>query len=77
MSETGKVIWFDAKRGYGFIKRQTGSDVFVHYSKIEAEPGVFRVLEPDDKVQFEIFLADRGNGAVRPQAKNVRLLEAQ
>jgi len=72
----GIVIWFDVKRGYGFIRRETGSDVFVHYSKIEAEPGIFRLLEPNDKVEFDVFLADRGSGRTRPQAKNLRLLEA-
>ena len=71
--DIGKVIWFDIKKGYGFIKRQAGSDVFVHYSKILGESGDFKVLNEGDVVEFEVFLADRTNGS-RPQAKNVRLI---
>jgi len=76
MAETGRVAWFNVERGYGFIQRSTGGDVFVHYSKILAEPGIFRVLEPNDKVEFETFLAERNGGEKTLQAKNVRVLEA-
>lgn len=75
MTEKGRVIWFDVKKGYGFVKRSSGSDVFVHYSKIIAEAGEFRVLHEGDEVEFEVFLADRGGGRSRPQAKNVKLIE--
>ncbi|MEC9490062.1 MAG: cold-shock protein [Halanaerobiales bacterium] len=61
---TGKVKWFDAKKGYGFIEREDGDDVFVHFSAIEDEG--FKTLEDDQEVEFEIVEGDRG-----PQAENV------
>jgi CspA family cold shock protein len=73
--EKGKVLWFDVKKGFGFIKRETGSDVFVHYSKILGEPGEFRLLCEGDEVEFEVFLADRGGGSNRPQARSVKLIK--
>ncbi len=60
----GKVKWFDAKKGYGFIEREDGDDVFVHFSAIE-EDG-FKSLEDGQEVEFEIVEGDRG-----PQAENV------
>jgi CspA family cold shock protein len=69
----GKVLWFDVKKGFGFIRcEEDGSDVFVHYSKIQAEPGEFRLLEANENVEFEKFDADRGGADRKPQAKNVR-----
>lgn len=70
----GRVLWFDIGKGYGFIKPDEGVDVFVHYSKILAEPGEFRALQENDLVEFEIFEADRGSGVSKPQAKNVRVI---
>ena len=70
----GKVLWFDAKKGFGFIRTPDSQDVFVHFSKIESPPGEFRILEEGETVEFELFQADRGNGAMKPQAKNVRRL---
>ena len=64
MTYTGKVKWFDAKKGYGFIEREEGDDVFVHFSAIQ-EDG-FKSLEDGDEVEFEIVEGDRG-----PQAENV------
>ncbi len=64
MIYTGKVKWFDAKKGYGFIEREDGDDVFVHFSAIE-EDG-FKSLEDGQEVEFEIVEGDRG-----PQASNV------
>ena len=64
MIYTGKVKWFDAKKGYGFIEREDGDDVFVHFSAIE-EDG-FKTLEDGQEVEFEIVEGDRG-----PQAENV------
>ena len=64
MVYTGEVKWFDAKKGYGFIEREDGDDVFVHFSAIEQEG--FKTLNEDQEVEFEIVEGDRG-----PQAENV------
>ena len=64
MIYTGKVKWFDAKKGYGFIEREDGDDVFVHFSAIN-EDG-FKTLEDGQEVEFEIVEGDRG-----PQAEDV------
>jgi cold shock protein len=60
----GKVKWFNAEKGYGFIEREGGEDVFVHYSAIQIEG--FRTLEEGQSVEFEIVEGPRG-----PQAANV------
>lgn len=60
----GKVKWFSAEKGYGFIERENGGDVFVHYSAIQ-EDG-FRSLAEGQEVEFEIVDGPRG-----PQATNV------
>jgi len=64
MIYTGKVKWFNGDKGYGFIEREDGDDVFVHFSAIQ-EDG-FKSLEDGDEVEFEIVEGDRG-----PQAENV------
>ncbi|MGM0603984.1 MAG: cold-shock protein [Bacillota bacterium] len=64
MVYTGKVKWFDEKKGYGFIEREDGDDVFVHFSALQQEG--FKTLEEDQEVEFEIVEGDRG-----PQAENV------
>ena len=62
----GKVKWFNASKGYGFLERPDGeSDVFVHYSAIQGEG--FRTLEEGDLVEFTIAKTDKGL-----QAENVR-----
>jgi len=61
---TGIVKWFDDKKGYGFIEREDGGDVFVHHSAINT-PG-FRTLEEGDRVTFDIEPGGRG-----PKAANV------
>lgn len=61
----GKVKWFNAEKGYGFIEREDGAgDVFVHYSAITMEG--FKTLNEGDAVAFEIVEGARG-----PQAANV------
>ena len=64
MKETGTVKWFNAAKGYGFIKRESGEDVFVHYSAIQGDG--FRSLEEGQAVEFEIVDGPKG-----PQAGNV------
>lgn len=60
----GKVKWFDAKKGYGFIERDDGGDVFVHFSAIQ-EDG-FKSLMEGQSVEFDVVEGARG-----PQAANV------
>ena len=54
----GIVKWFDNKKGYGFIKREEGDDVFVHYSAISGEG--FKTLNQDEKVSFEVVDGPKG-----------------
>lgn len=64
MRITGKVKWFDEKKGWGFIQKDDGMDVFVHYSAIQ-ESG-FKSLADGQAVEFEIADGPKG-----PQASNV------
>lgn len=59
---TGKVKWFNAQKGYGFIKQDNGDDVFVHYSKITSEG--YRSLAQGDSVEFEVTDGEKGLQAV-------------
>jgi len=61
---TGKVKWFSQEKGYGFLQREGGPDVFVHYSAIQG--GGFKSLAEGDKVEFEIVQGQKG-----PQAAEV------
>ncbi|WP_199799053.1 cold shock domain-containing protein [Lentibacillus cibarius] len=61
---TGTVKWFNAEKGFGFIEREEGDDVFVHFSAINQEG--FKTLEDGQNVEFEIVEGNRG-----PQAANV------
>ena len=65
--EQGTVDWFNAAKGYGFIKREGGDDVFVHYSAIRGEG--FRELQPGDKVEFGVIDGKKGK-----QAEDVEVL---
>ncbi len=60
----GKVKWFNAEKGYGFIEKSEGGDVFVHFSAIQGDG--FKTLEEGQDVEFEVVDGDRG-----PQAANV------
>jgi CspA family cold shock protein len=63
----GKVKWFNAEKGFGFIAREDGDDVFVHFSAIQGNG--FKTLQEGEAVQFEIVQGNRG-----PQAANVTKL---
>ncbi len=62
MSEEGTVKWFNDSKGYGFISRADGEDVFVHFSSIAGDG--FKSLQEGDQVTFEVEDSDRGPQAV-------------
>lgn len=62
----GTVKWFNAEKGFGFIEREGGEDVFVHFSAIKAEG--YKSLEEGQRVEFDVEKGQRG-----PQATNVTL----
>lgn len=55
---SGKVKWFDNKKGFGFIAQESGQDIFVHYSSIEG--GGFKTLTEGDEVSFDVISGDKG-----------------
>lgn len=63
--EIGRVKWFNAEKGYGFIERDGGKDVFFHFSAITMEG--FKTVEEGVEVEFEVVEGSKG-----PQASNVR-----
>jgi len=63
----GKVKWFNERRGFGFIEKDDGGDLFVHHSSINAEG--FRTLHEGQRVSFDITQGTKG-----PAAENVKLL---
>jgi len=65
--ETGTVKWFSKRKGYGFIEREEGGDVFVHFSSIDGDG--FRNLEEGERVEFGVEDGQKG-----PAAVNVRKL---
>jgi cold shock protein len=67
MKEEGTVKWFNNDKGYGFISRASGDDVFVHHSAIQAEG--FKSLNEGDRIEFEVTRGPKGL-----QAQNVTKL---
>ena len=65
--EKGKVKWFNSEKGFGFIEREEGNDVFVHFSAIEMDG--YKSLAEGAEVEFEVV-----DGAKGPQAANVKSL---
>lgn len=63
----GKVKWFNADKGYGFITGEDGKDVFAHFSQIKADG--FKTLVEDQEVSFDVV-----QGAKGPQAENIEIL---
>lgn len=63
----GKVKWFNAKKGFGFISDEEGKDVFVHFSALNMDG--FKVLEDGEDVEFDVIEGEKG-----PQATNVTKL---
>jgi cold shock protein len=71
MAEQGKVRWFNNKKGYGFIQRDSdGKDIFVHYSAVTMDG--YKTLKTNDAVSFDIVQGEKG-----PQASNVVSLETE
>lgn len=67
--ETGTVKWFNEAKGYGFISRESGGDVFVHYSDIQGSG--FRTLREGQRVEFSVQQGEKG-----PKAVDVRALDS-
>ena len=66
MRETGTVKWFNATKGYGFITRESGDDVFVHYSAIESDG--YKTLNEGQRVEFTITQGPKGLAAANVTA---------
>lgn len=66
--QTGSVKWFNNTKGYGFISRDNGDDVFVHYNSIQGEG--YRSLEEGQKVEFDVVEGEKGL-----KAENVKLVQ--
>ena len=66
--ENGRVKWFNAEKGYGFITQENGNDVFVHFSAISGDG--YRTLTEGQKVEFAVISNERGM-----QARDVILVD--
>ena len=67
MKEQGTVKWFNASKGFGFIQRQSGEDVFVHFSAIQGEG--YKSIEEGQNVEFDVAPGKKGE-----EALNVRVI---
>lgn len=67
MKEHGTVKWFNSEKGYGFIQRDQGGDVFVHYKAIQSDG--YKSLTEGDRVEFNVVKGQKGN-----QAEEVKLI---
>ena len=65
---SGKVKWFDNKKGFGFIAQDSGQDVFVHHTSIEGQG--FKTLQEGEMVNFEVVNSDKG-----PKAQHVQRVQ--
>ncbi len=68
MKEQGIVKWFNGAKGYGFIQRSTGEDVFVHFSAIQSEG--YRSLNEGESVEFEVQQGPKGLNAIEVRRCN-------
>jgi CspA family cold shock protein len=59
--DTGTVKWFNDQKGFGFIQRENGDDLFVHHSSIEGEG--FKTLRENDTVEFDVVSTEKGEAA--------------
>jgi cold shock protein len=66
--ETGTVKWFNKDKGFGFIQREAGEDVFVHFSAIKSDG--YRFLQEGQRVEFTVTKGPKG-----PQAENVTVID--
>jgi cold shock protein len=66
---SGKVKWFDNKKGFGFIIQESGQDVFVHHTAIQGSG--FKTLNEGEPVNFDVVASDKG-----PKAENVQRVQA-
>ena len=68
MKEQGVVKWFNGAKGYGFIQRSTGEEVFVHFSAIQADG--YRSLNEGESVEFEVQQGPKGLNAIEVRRSN-------
>ena len=61
--EVGKVKWFNDKKGFGFISRDEGEDLFVHFNSIEGDG--FKTLKENSEVEFEVVTTEKGEAAAK------------
>jgi CspA family cold shock protein len=66
---SGKIKWFDNKKGFGFIMQESGQDVFVHHSSIKGAG--FKTLNEGEEVSFDVVASEKG-----PKAENVQRVRA-